>query len=107
MDNKSTITRQDIITSVSEEFGFTKACSKKVVEHILDTVQTAVTEGKDVRLTGFGTFKRVTRSERSVTVTGFDKSKEAKKIVVPAHYGVKFDAGSGLKADLDKAYKAK
>lgn len=105
MENNK-ITRKDLVNSVSDTFGYSKAQSAKIVNHIIGQMQDAIVRGDSVTITGFGTLGRTERSEKVITATGFGKNKKAKKITVPARYAAKFEAGAKLKAALAGQYAA-
>ena len=89
------MTKTDIVNSLAESMGLSKAQSKRIVDHILSDIEKAIVSGDTVQLTGFGTFKR----------TGFAKEGSKKKVNVPDRYAAKFTAGKSLKDSLDKQHK--
>jgi len=81
----------DLIDSVADHAGLTKADASKAVDAVLDTVTGALKEGDKVTLPGFGTFstsKRAARSGRN-PATG-------QTIQIKAKTVAKFKAGSKL-----------
>lgn len=48
--------KQDLISSVAEASGITKADASKAVEAVFDSITGALKKGDEVRLVGFGTF---------------------------------------------------
>lgn len=102
------MTKTDIVNSLAESMGLSKAQSKRIVEHILSDIEKAIVSGDTVQLTGFGTFKRIEKAERTIKLTGFAKEGSKKKVNVvnvPDRYAVKFTAGKSLKDSLDKQHK--
>ena len=81
----------DLIDSVADHSGLTKADASKAVDAVLDTVTGALKKGDKVTLPGFGTFstsKRAARSGRN-PATG-------QTIQIKAKTVAKFKAGSKL-----------
>ena len=99
------MTKTDIVNSLAESMGLSKAQSKKIVDHILSDIEKAIVSGDTVQLTGFGTFKRIEKAERIIKLTGFAKEGSKKKVKVPDRYAAKFTAGKSLKDSLDKQHK--
>ncbi len=46
----------ELITAVAERVGLTKADAGKAVEALVGTITEALTQGDEVRISGFGTF---------------------------------------------------
>ena len=88
--------KQDLIASVAEGSGLSKADAGAAVEAVLDSIVGALKSGDDVRLVGFGTFAVAARaaSEGRNPRTG-------EKINIPASKQPKFKAGKGLKDALN------
>jgi DNA-binding protein HU-beta len=84
--------KQDLIGSVAETAGVTKAEAGKVIEAVFDTITATLKKGDEVRLVGFGTFA-VTKRKAS---TGRNpRTGEPMKIKASAQ--PKFKAGKSLK----------
>lgn len=87
--------KQDLVEHVADAHDLTKAEAARIVNDIFDTISDTVAEGKDVTLTGFGTFKMSNRAAR----TGRNpQTGEALKI--EAHTVPVFRAGSTFKNKL-------
>lgn len=90
------MTKSDLINAIAETSGE----EKNVVEKVLGTFETIVIEnlkqGKEVTLTGFGTFLSKYRSARK----GVNPQKPSEMIDVPAVNVPKFRAGKTLKDAL-------
>lgn len=89
--------RNELITKVSEETGFTKTDTSKVLDGVLEAIQGAMAAGDDVRLVGFGTF--------SVTERAASKGRNPRTgetIDIPAKKQPRFKAGTGLKDAVNK-----
>lgn len=81
----------DLIESVANQSGLTKADSARAVDAVLDAITESLTQGTKVTLPGFGTFstsKRAARSGRNPS-TGATIKIKAKTIA-------KFKPGSKL-----------
>lgn len=72
------------------------------VQALEDCIQDAMAAGKQVALTGFGTFSSVARPE-SIRP---NPQKKGETITVSAHYAPKFKAGAKLKAALNGGVEA-
>ena len=48
--------KNDLVASVANDSGLSKADSAKAVDSVFDTISRALSGGSDVRLVGFGTF---------------------------------------------------
>jgi DNA-binding protein HU-beta len=84
--------KQDLISSVADASGLTKADASKAVEATFDAVTAALKKGDEVRLVGFGTFS-VTKRKAS---TGRNPRTGA-PMQIKASSQPKFKAGKGLK----------
>jgi DNA-binding protein HU-beta len=58
------VTRNDITRLVAKELGETISTSEAIIAKAFEHIQHSVEEGNDVRIHGFGTFKRKDRAER-------------------------------------------
>ena len=54
--------KQELISSVADASGLTKADASKAVEGVFDAITGALKKGDEVRLVGFGTFSVKGRS---------------------------------------------
>lgn len=59
-----TLKRTDIVKNVHNQTGLSSAESSDLVNSILDNISDALTNGNDVKLAGFGTFKISDKAER-------------------------------------------
>ena len=84
--------KNDLVASVANDSGLSKADSAKAVDSVFDSISRALSGGSDVRLVGFGTFSVAQRraSEGRNPRTG-------EKIQIPASKQPKFKAGKALK----------
>jgi DNA-binding protein HU-beta len=84
--------KTELVASVSDKAGVTKAQAGDVIDAFVEAVTEALQGGDDVRIVGFGSFQVAKRaaSVRSNPRTG-------EKMKVPAANVPKFKAGKGLK----------
>ena len=60
----ATITRLDLANAIKNRFGLTVADSYKMIDIIFDEIEQSLVNGEDVKITGFGTFKILSKSAR-------------------------------------------
>lgn len=84
--------KTELINSVVEKSGLTKADATKAVNSVFGSVQDALATGDKVQLIGFGTFETRERAER----TGRNPQTGA-DMVIPAMRVPAFKAGKELK----------
>ncbi|HJW81981.1 MAG TPA: HU family DNA-binding protein [Acidiferrobacterales bacterium] len=82
--------KQDISSSlICPEIN--KALAEAVVNHVFAEIQEAIQRGEDVRISGFGVFKRVATKARAC-----HNPRTGEAIEVPAGYRAKFRPSSKL-----------
>ncbi len=88
--------KNDLVAAVAEGSGLSKADAGRAVDSVFQSITSALQDGTDVRLVGFGTFSVVNRaaSEGRNPRTG-------EKIQIPASRQPKFKAGKGLKQSVN------
>ena len=64
MRSVGTLTRADLAESINRRVGLSRADSLELVEGILRHMSDAMTEGENVKISGFGTFILRDKSER-------------------------------------------
>ena len=84
--------KNDLIDAVAGSAGLSKADSAKAVDNIFDAVTSAMQNGEEVRLVGFGTFSV---SHRKATTGRNPRTGEA--IQISARNVPKFKSGKALK----------
>lgn len=95
--------RSQLVEQVAHTSDLSKAAIDRVLDSLIDTIQTAVKKGDSVQLVGFGTFKSAKRNAR----TGKNPRTGA-AVKIPATTVPKFTAGAKFKAVVDpKAAKRK
>ena len=88
--------RSELVEILATKSEISKAAAGRVLETLIDTIQTAVKKGDSVALVGFGTFKSAKRAAR---VGKNPKTGAALKIA--AATVPKFTAGAKFKAVVD------
>lgn len=84
--------KQELINAVAKNAKQTKAAAAQSVEAFLKSVKDALRKGDEVRLIGFGTFKKTRVAARTVR-----NPRNGQPVKVAATNRVKFSAGKDLK----------
>ncbi len=84
--------REEFVKAVAEKAGITKKDAATVVNAVLEVIEEAMKKGEEVKFTGFGTFKVITRKERKGR-----NPRTGEEIVIPATRVVRFYPGAKLK----------
>jgi DNA-binding protein HU-beta len=90
------MTKNALIESLAKELGISKRMAGELVNTLVDTIMKGVKKEGEVRITGFGTFKKSKRAAR----TGVNPQNPKEKIKIPAMNVVTFKAGSEFKATV-------
>ena len=88
--------KNDLISSVAESSGLTKADAGRAVDGVFDSIASALASGDDVRIVGFGSFSVANRAAS----TG-RKPRTGEEIQIPASKQPKFKAGAPLKSAVN------
>lgn len=88
--------KQQLVNTVAEATGLTKAQSKAALDATLSTITNELAAGNSVQLIGFGSLGISTRAAR----TGVNPS-TGEAIEIPASKAVKFKAGKSLKTAVN------
>lgn len=91
------VNKRDIIDEVSEKAHISKKDSENAMQCILDIMEKALLEGKEVNFTNFGTFTPKSRKQRD----GTDPKKHT-RIVIKETRTVSFKPAKVLKEKLNK-----
>lgn len=91
------ITKAELVDQASSSAGATKAATEKVLNAVLESIQGALIDGKNVTLVGFGTFTTTERKAREGR-----NPKTGSKIDIPAAKVAKFRPGKKLKEAVNK-----
>jgi integration host factor subunit alpha len=62
-DKIKTLTRSDLADAITDEFRVTRFIASEIVEDVLDEISSALMNGENVKLAGFGSF--VLREKRA------------------------------------------
>jgi len=87
------MTKQDLVAAVASAAGVSKRVAGDALEAVLDSVTKELKKGKNVTITGFGTFRISKRAAR----TGVNPRNPSQKIKIPAMNVPAFKAGKSLK----------
>ena len=88
--------KNDLISSVAEASGLTKADAGRAVDGVFDSIASALASGDDVRIVGFGSFSVANRAAS----TGRNP-RTGEEIQIPASKQPKFKAGAPLKSAVN------
>ena len=86
----ATLTKRDIVTTISRESGLPQHQVFQVVQQTLDIICDSLANGQNVELRNFGVFEvRLTKSR-----IGRNPHQPQKSVVIPSRATVKFKAGN-------------
>ena len=88
-----TMSKTQLIAHLAAKLGVSKRVAGEMINCFVDAVVTSVKKGDEVRIQGFGTFKKSARKAR----TGVNPRKPSEKIKIPAMNVPTFKAGSDFK----------
>ena len=88
------MTKTTLIASLAEELGVSKRMAGDLVNTMIEQIMGGVKKEGEVRLQGFGNFKKSKRAAR----TGVNPQNPKEKIKIPAMNVVTFKAGREFKA---------
>ena len=87
------MTKAELVEKINEKVeGLTKAKAEEALNAMVEIMRQSLTDKEDVVLTGFGTFKVVTRAERK----GHNPQTH-EEIIIPERQVVKFAPAKALK----------
>jgi DNA-binding protein HU-beta len=87
------MTKQDLVTAIASAAGVTKKTAGVSLDAILSSITKELKKGKNVTITGFGTFRVSKRAAR----TGVNPRNPTQRIKIPAMNIPAFKAGKSLK----------
>jgi DNA-binding protein HU-beta len=90
------VTKADLVNSIAEKAGLSKADAEKALKAFTDAVTGALKAGEKVSLVGFGTFSVGERAARQG-----QNPQTGAKINIPAAKVPKFKAGKALKDSIN------
>jgi len=88
--------RIELIEAIAKKADTTKADAGRMLDAMIDTIQTAVKKGDSVSLVGFGTFKATKRAARNGRNPSTGAALKIAAVTLP-----KFTAGAKFKAAVD------
>lgn len=87
------MTKQDLVTTIASTAGVTKKTAVISLDAVIDAVTKELKKGKNVTITGFGTFRVSKRAAR----VGVNPRNPSQRIKIPAMNIPAFKAGKSLK----------
>jgi len=87
------MTKGDLVNAVAASVGVSKRVAGDALEAVLEAITKELKKGKNVTITGFGTFRVSHRAAR----TGVNPRNPSEKINIPAMKVPAFKAGKSLK----------
>lgn len=84
--------KAELITAIADELKLTKRSVEEIINLFCDTVVSTLSEGEEVKLTGFGTFEIRKRKERRGV-----SPQSGEEIVIPAGRTIVFKPSKLLK----------
>lgn len=91
------MSKGDLITAIANRAGLTKKDAGDALEAFIATISGELTNGEQVTITGFGTFKVSHRAAR----TGVNPQNPTQKIQIKASKVPTFKAGKNLKESVN------
>ena len=89
--------KTELLNAVAKESGIKKSDVEAVVENFINIIQDAVAKGEKVQITGFGSFERKERSERTIK-----NPRTGEPMQVASYKSPSFSAGSVFKEKVNK-----
>jgi DNA-binding protein HU-beta len=89
------MSKAELVEQIASQTGMTKADAERAVNAFINVVTSALKEGDDVTLVGFGTFSTGDRAERQGR-----NPQTGESITISAKKVVKFKPGKALKEEV-------
>lgn len=86
------MSKDDLIKAISDETKLAKKEASQALDAIFQVIEQSLSQGEDISLIGFGSFKVSKREERSGR-----NPRTGDSMTIPAMKVVKFSPGKGLK----------
>lgn len=83
--------KEQLCGQLSKSMKMSKAKCMAFIDHTFNTIESSLKKGQDVRLVGFGTWKKARRKARPGR-----NPQTGKKLTIPARNVVKFSMGQHL-----------
>jgi DNA-binding protein HU-beta len=91
------MTKKELIDIISRKAHFTKRTANEAVELLLSEVGRILSKGENVKISGFGTFRRRRMQGKTVKIP-----KSEKMVTIKDHWTVKFTPGKRLKRQVSR-----
>lgn len=92
------MTKADIVAEIAKATGLTKADTKVVVEGFLSTIADALSNGRNIEIRGFGSFKVKRRAARTAR-----NPRTGEEVPIPARYVPVFKPSNKLKGLVEES----
>ena len=89
--------KTELISAVAKESGIKKSETESIIENLLGIIMAEVAKGEKVQITGFGSFERKERGERTIR-----NPRTGEDMKVPPSKSPSFSAGSIFKEKVNK-----
>jgi DNA-binding protein HU-beta len=93
------VNKQEFVESLAERCELSQAAAGRTLDAILESLTQAMTDGEEVRFTGFGTFSSPRRRARDAV----NPQDPTQKIRIRAKHVPKFKPGASLRAAISEA----
>ena len=91
------LTKFDIVKNLNYEIGLNKREAKELVDSFFDTIKKLLSQGKEVKLSGFGNFQLKDKSSRPGR-----NPRTGENVEITARRVVTFKSGQKLKESMKK-----
>ena len=98
MANKSTITKKNLINSISQEKGIHPNDVRSVIQAFLDKMTDCLAEGDRLEFRDFGVFEVVQRKQK----IGRNPKNASVAIIIPPRNAVKFTPGKKMRKLIEE-----
>ncbi len=95
--SKKTVNKKELVAAIADECGLAKTVCEKVLDATMSSITASLSEDKEIRLVGFGTFYTAKRQ-----ATKGRNPRTGDVIDIPASNQPKFKAGKGLKDSVNE-----
>lgn len=92
------LTKRHIVQKIYENSNYNHEDVRNIVQHTLDIMQQALSNGQNIELRKFGVFELQVRKSR----VGRNPNKPETDVIIPRRAVVKFKAGKEMKEGLEK-----
>lgn len=101
--SKRTVTKKQLIHSISQEKGIHPNDVRQVIQAFLDKMTNCLSKGDRLEFRDFGVFEVVKRKQK----VGRNPKNAAVPIIIPARQAVKFTPGKKMKSIIGDVAKGK